>query len=84
MVGAVLHVATHLRLLARASCLYLDGVRRATSPFTAIDPYSRLMLVVLGDFSVVLSLEASRDSEPKESLGLEPSCGATAALFLVL
>lgn len=25
---ALLHVATHLRLLVRASCLYLDGVRR--------------------------------------------------------
>lgn len=25
---AALHVATHLRLLVRASCLYLDSVRR--------------------------------------------------------
>lgn len=36
---AVLHVATHLRLLVKASCLYLVGVRRVRAlllPLTQI------------------------------------------------
>lgn len=66
---------SHSSQVARQSYLFIfRWYKKSKSPFTAIDPYSYLMPVVLVDSSLVLFLEASRDSEgPRKVWGLEPS-----------
>lgn len=64
---------SHSSRVAGQSFLFIFRCKKSKSPLIATDPYSYLMLVVSAGSSLVLFLEASRDSKnPKNIWGLDP------------